>query len=157
MKSVEERRLPFPRLEHLSTWPVVRTKSSKPFKMVYPTKRSRISLLRITPRQMGPRRLKQKVGALGLKFDVVVASSGPWWPVTKLGTEGDVDTLYKATESNFTYSFTKSWHPSVCRRDGLAVRRLPGSGLTGIMANACANSGTLDLDDHMAEKLIAML
>jgi NADP-dependent 3-hydroxy acid dehydrogenase YdfG len=74
-------------------------------------------------------------------FDVVVASSGPWWPVNKL-YDADLDTFEKAMKANVHAQLllyrvlvkrTKKHYIVV---NGSAAIALPQTTLTGICANS---------------------
>lgn len=90
----------------------------------------------------------------GRPLDVVVASSGPWWPIKYLaGRDGaDLDTLYNATQGNlnphlFLYNIlAPKLQPTTGQYvliNGAAARNIPGIGLTAVMANAVVGAAQL--------------
>lgn len=89
----------------------------------------------------GAKELEQKVKEFP-PFDIVVASSGPWWPIYKLSEVEDIGTLERAFQANVLAQLllyrvlvkrTKTHFISV---NGSAAISLPQSGLTGILANS---------------------
>ena len=79
------------------------------------------------------------------KFDIVVASSGPWWNVQSLAT-ADPETLHKAVAANFQSQLNLySILATKCTGqylmiNGSAANGLPHSGLTGVLARACVGA-----------------
>ena len=82
------------------------------------------------------------------KFDVVVSSSGPWWPINKL-SDADPAVLQKAVSANFQAQLNLySTLASRCTEtylmvNGSAALGLPQSGLTGVLANACVGAASV--------------
>lgn len=80
----------------------------------------------------------------GKTFDLVVASSGPWWNATL--AEGDLATLHNAVAANFQaqlYLYNVlilKCTGQYIMVNGTAALGLPNSGLTGVMANACVGA-----------------
>jgi NAD(P)-dependent dehydrogenase (short-subunit alcohol dehydrogenase family) len=89
----------------------------------------------------------------GRRLDVVVASSGPWWPVRYLAGPGaDLDTIYNATQANlnshlFLYNIlAPQLEPGTGQYlliNGAAARNIPGMGLTAVTANAVVGAAQL--------------
>jgi NAD(P)-dependent dehydrogenase (short-subunit alcohol dehydrogenase family) len=97
----------------------------------------------------GSKELQTRVNAMP-KFDVVVASSGPWWPVARLASDAaSIDILYKAVQSSLS-SQMFLYHVLVRRCtghyimiNGSAALNIPQVGLTGILAHACMGAALL--------------
>lgn len=81
-------------------------------------------------------------------FDVVVASSGPWWPVNELSNV-DPETLKNATAANFLSQMNLfSVLATRCKGqylmvNGAAAKGLPSTGLTGVLASACVGASVV--------------
>lgn len=81
----------------------------------------------------------------GEKFDVVIASSGPWWQIYKLSNADPVE-MQKATAANFQAqlnlycTLASRCTGSYFMVNGTAALGLPQTGLTGVMANACVGA-----------------
>lgn len=106
-------------------------------------------------------------------LDIVVASSGPWWPVAYLSGEGaDLDTIYNATQGSFnTQMFlynilAPKLQPTTGQYilvNGAAARNIPGLGLTAVMNHAVIGAAQLmhaqsvkdDAFPHFTHALIA--
>lgn len=96
----------------------------------------------------GANELKNAVEAL--KFDVVVASSGPWWPINKLSGL-DPQTIENAIKANFQsqvnlFSILGSKTKHYILVNGASAHDLPNSGLAGVLANSVV--GLAKLLDH---------
>jgi NAD(P)-dependent dehydrogenase (short-subunit alcohol dehydrogenase family) len=96
----------------------------------------------------GANELKNAVAAID--FDVVVASSGPWWPINKLSGV-DPQMIEEAIKANFQsqvnlFSILGSKTKNYIVVNGSAALGLPFSGLTGVLANSVV--GLAKLLDH---------
>jgi NAD(P)-dependent dehydrogenase (short-subunit alcohol dehydrogenase family) len=97
----------------------------------------------------GAKALEAKMLTLGHKLDVVVASSGPWWPINRIAEQGDIDTLYQSVQSNFVAQLLayKVLAPHCGGQylmvNGTAALNIVGMGLTGVLAHASAGASQL--------------
>ncbi|KAL7578387.1 hypothetical protein ACA910_012787 [Epithemia clementina (nom. ined.)] len=91
----------------------------------------------------------------GKKLDVVVASSGPWWPIQQIAQQGDLETLSNAIQANFASQIFlyKALAPKCHAKgqylmvNGAAGLNIVGSGVTGVLANACIGAAKLMYDE----------
>lgn len=88
----------------------------------------------------GAKKLQESVK--DVTFHTAVVSSGPWWSITELTKVDEISVFGKALAANveahmLLYSIlapiTKEQYITV---NGMAAEGLPGTGVTGIMANA---------------------
>jgi NAD(P)-dependent dehydrogenase (short-subunit alcohol dehydrogenase family) len=97
----------------------------------------------------GAKALEAKMLTLGHKLDVVVASSGPWWPINRMAEQGDIDTLYQSVHSNFVAQLLayKVLAPHCGGQylliNGTAAMNIVGAGLTGVLAHASVGAAQL--------------
>jgi NAD(P)-dependent dehydrogenase (short-subunit alcohol dehydrogenase family) len=106
----------------------------------------------------GAKELDDKLRDLDRKLDLVVASSGPWWPINKIAEQGDIDTLYKAVQSSllaqlFLYKVLAP-HCKPANEggqylmvNGAAGLNIVGTGLTGVLAHSCIGAAKLMNDE----------
>lgn len=102
----------------------------------------------------GANELKNAVAALD--FDVVVASSGPWWPINKLSGV-DPQMIEEAIKANVQsqvnlFSILGSKTKNYIVVNGSAALGLPFTGLTGVLANSQTVSLVLPSFSTMSAK-----
>jgi NAD(P)-dependent dehydrogenase (short-subunit alcohol dehydrogenase family) len=98
---------------------------------------------------IGAKALEAKVQTLGKKLDMVMASSGPWWPVHRIAAQGDIDTLFQAAQANFVAHLllykvlAPHCHGQYLMITGVAGLNIAGAGLTGVLDHACVGASQL--------------